>query len=1493
MSKKSDYELARQAELIEDAWLGLDKTSDEIFNPLENIPDEYIEDPQMYILWLLSQPEYFTLICKYVLKIELYPFQLMILRELWTKKFPILIGCRGLSKTYTLAVYCILRMMLMPGRKIVLTGAVFRQSKLIFEYMERIWNNAPILRDLYGDSKVNGPHHENDAWKFVLGESITYALPIGDGCLTKVCLITTSNGISNIDLGNSVGVVQHDKQIWSSADKKFVYSDQSYNNGVQKTKKITTKRGYSIEGTHNHKLKVFRNNEIVWSRLDEMVVGDKILIDRSERWFPTDSDVTESQAYALGLMIGDGCWTNKYRLGFATKDIELVESLRIGTGLSWKQSSDIVHFDACGMTQADEWLNYWGLERCYAIDKYIPNKILSSSKNTVAALISGLYDTDGHIQVNRAKGGVGICIGFTNTSEKLVDQLQYLLLHFGIISTKSSRTRDNANWNRVYELLIHGKNVRLFYEKINFRLERKRLTLEQALKEKTCDRCNGDEIPDVKKLMIECATGFIDKTIPVELRAKVCLSKIRAKKSITHSYLETFLDVNKNNPHINISILRGLLDTDIYYDTISSIEDGEECTYDIHVPDTHEYCANGFFSHNSTIRGYRAHDIICDEFASANLEVFEHVIKGFAMVSADPINNSKRLARIKKSIELGVKTEEVIEANYKSNQVILSGTAYYEFNHFYKYWKRNKNIILANNNKKKLVELGEDPTVDSNDYGIIRIPYDLLPEGLMDKDIIASAKGNLHVSLYTMEVLACVEGNTQIITDCGAKNIRDLKIGDMVLTHKGRFRPIEKLVYHHHEGEILRIKVFGYNQTISITPEHPVWKNGVFTPVVEIKENFELSNLKELNGKTEIISRDYTYNYKERKGYIYPASGPSKLTNDEVNFIVESDLTTSEKCKILGCSYSNIYSAKKDYNRPKPKNAIPSIIKLDYNFGLVVGYYAAEGSGGDGKISFALDSHVDSKFTCFIEQLKNAILNSIGVTPRIYYKKQDATASIVICSRVFYDIIKWICPGIADTKYIKPEILYSNEDFMKGFIEGYWNGDGHKSDDRTPMMSSSSSESLSTQVRTVLSYFGIASSLIKKEKRVQIIRNKEYNCSEFYQVVLSGNNARKMKSVFYRTQQNMTNPNLHYILNNGDSSLLQIDSVISEKYSGYVYNMEVAEDNSYSLHGMTVHNCFSSDSNGFFKRSLLEKCLGDFPISLQGEKGKQYVLGIDPASETDNFCIVLVEVTKNIRKICYCWTSTKQSYKEELKTGKAKENDFYDYVCRKILNLCNAFNIVGIAIDTQGGGHAIIGRLHNPSIIKSENGEVALWPIINPDKPSEDDIADGRHIIHPINFADSEWTSSANHSLRLEFESRTILFPKFDELTFAEIDLSSLDDLARSDITEEAVMEIEEMKNELSSIVMTQTASGRDRWDTPDQKLPGSKKGRMRKDRYSALLMAAYLGRKLVEEKRAVNYSSDGGVAQKINADKIEPVGFIGGSAIGAKLAKQLTDLYS
>lgn len=63
-------------------------------------------------------------------------------------------------------------------------------------------------------------------------------------------------------------------------------------------------------------------------------------------------------------------------------------------------------------------------------------------------------------------------------------------------------------------------------------------------------------------------------------------------------------------------------------------------------------------------------------------------------------------------------------------------------------------------------------------------------------------------------------------------------------------------------------------------------------------------------------------------------------------------------------------------------------------------------------------------------------------------------------------------------------------------------------------------------------------------------------------------------------------------------------------------------------------------------------------------------------------------------------------------------------------------------------------------------------------------------------------------------------------------------------------MEIEELKNELSMIVMTQTGTGRERWDTPEVKVAAGKKRRLRKDRYSSLIMANMSARQMSVEKQ-------------------------------------------
>lgn len=309
------------------------------------------------------------------------------------------------------------------------------------------------------------------------------------------------------------------------------------------------------------------------------------------------------------------------------------------------------------------------------------------------------------------------------------------------------------------------------------------------------------------------------------------------------------------------------------------------------------------------------------------------------------------------------------------------------------------------------------------------------------------------------------------------------------------------------------------------------------------------------------------------------------------------------------------------------------------------------------------------------------------------------------------------------------------------------------------------------------------------------------------------------------------------------------------------------------IYQMEYGACFTRDSQGFFKRSLIESCVVsdngnikdsqgnaiNFHASLMGDPNKKYIFGVDPASEVDNFSIVVLEVNPDHRRIVYCWTTTRSEHKEIVKKGYSTETDFYSYCARKIRDLMTLFPCIHISIDAQGGGVAITESLHDNDKIK--DNELPLWPTIDNDKPKDTDGERGLHIIEMCQFARYEWLSEANHGLRKDLEDKVLLFPSFDSISLG---LSNIEDEFKNrnyDTLEECVLDIEELKDELSMIQMTQTNSGRDRWDTPEVIVGVGRKSKMRKDRYSALLMSNMASRVLQRTPTPEIYNFYGGFA--------------------------------
>lgn len=294
---------------------------------------------------------------------------------------------------------------------------------------------------------------------------------------------------------------------------------------------------------------------------------------------------------------------------------------------------------------------------------------------------------------------------------------------------------------------------------------------------------------------------------------------------------------------------------------------------------------------------------------------------------------------------------------------------------------------------------------------------------------------------------------------------------------------------------------------------------------------------------------------------------------------------------------------------------------------------------------------------------------------------------------------------------------------------------------------------------------------------------------------------------------------------------------------------------------------FSTDSDGFFRRSLIEYCTpkpmdedgGEltFEPKLIGDKNLKYYMGIDPAMVKDNLCICLIEDHGDHRKVVYCWTTNKKKHRDRLQKNLVKENDYYSYVARKIRDLMDRFNIELILMDSQGGGHAVLEALRNKESLK--DGEMLIFETKDKDKPKDTDRMEGIHIVQLIQFASTNWISEANHGLKKDMMERKILFPYVDGATMA-IASEQVGTLETPyDNMVDMFEEIEEMKDELSTVQVSHTATGREHFSVPAEVVEG-KKVNGKKDRYSALIMANYGCRKAQEEK-FVPEASIGGFA--------------------------------
>lgn len=284
---------------------------------------------------------------------------------------------------------------------------------------------------------------------------------------------------------------------------------------------------------------------------------------------------------------------------------------------------------------------------------------------------------------------------------------------------------------------------------------------------------------------------------------------------------------------------------------------------------------------------------------------------------------------------------------------------------------------------------------------------------------------------------------------------------------------------------------------------------------------------------------------------------------------------------------------------------------------------------------------------------------------------------------------------------------------------------------------------------------------------------------------------------------------------------------------------------------------FAKDTDGFYRRSILESATTNRPIQVasgdliqfapvrSGDTKKMHVIGIDPAADRDNAAIVVLELNMDHRKIVYSWTTNKKKYNDLRKyyesKGEDMGEDYYRHIAKKVRSIMRNFNTERIVMDKNGGGTAIAEALISSETYDTD--ETPIYEILDPKEPKPNDIKKGLHILELLKPT-QELNAEANHGMLKDFQDKVLLFPMFNSIELAKAIIIDRENEIQFDTYEDLVQEVEELKTEITTVVVTPSSIlGKETFDTPAIKGIGQQKGRLRKDRYSALLYANFYAR--------------------------------------------------
>lgn len=457
----------------------------------------------------------------------------------------------------------------------------------------------------------------------------------------------------------------------------------------------------------------------------------------------------------------------------------------------------------------------------------------------------------------------------------------------------------------------------------------------------------------------------------------------------------------------------------------------------------------------------------------------------------------------------------------------------------------------------------------------------------------------------------CLTPGTLIMTSCGYVPIEQIRTGDQVLTHRGRFARVTQTYQRPYQGMIQQIKVAHTSQPLLITDEHPIYAVQTGGCRVGYADYCHIlcAWMRQNNGCSARVADQYQLDWVEaaklkRNDLIFTPALQPDLPIEQIDlhdwlpaeeYLFNDDQLHYQKATPRSLTYrEQVLTAPRQYTTSTTIAITPELCRL-------LGYFVSDGyaqvSHDGGAIHFTFHTHETDLHADVTNLMEHCFGLMAGKTTDNAYQ-HNHSVRLNFYSKPIATLLRTWCYTTDGYKCLPDWLLHLDDHFIKAFLRGYWFGDGSCSVKEA--IASSNSPALIGQLRLLLQRIGIMARLHTRQIKPTLVNHKMVVARGLqYTLHITGTGLTRLieqldlpvqdYQMTYRRDQHGAGWEGGY--------LLPIRKIEQVAYSGMVYNLET-EDHSYVTAAGCVHNCDNigyADLSDFFYVWLRRTLRSIFP----------------------------------------------------------------------------------------------------------------------------------------------------------------------------------------------------------------------------------------------------------------------------------------------------------